>query len=132
MAFERILTEALRDVIGELFFVNAGALVADINTDKAGNIEDFVASSAERSLRPGALRYGGHACAQFDWGCPPQVTVPLEFQYDGVAVYFELIFEATTVGVRISGIAFPDRIDSFAERLSRFEAALAAARRLDS
>lgn len=129
MGFERLLAEALRDVIAELFFVNAANLIAYINTDKTANIEDLVASAAEHSLPSGTLKYGGHACTQFDWGCPPNVLLNLEFRHETLAIYFQLVFDAKDVGVAISSIVFRDAADHHDARLRRFEAALASTRR---
>ena len=131
-ALEKVLSEALREAVGEMFFVNAGNLVAYIAADKVANIEDLVASSTERSLRPGAVRYGGYATSQFDWGCPPHVTIHLEFHHGGLSIYFQLVFEASAVGVRISSIVFPNAPRTHDERLSRLGDALTGARRLSS
>lgn len=105
-AYECILANALRGVVAELFFTEAGLLIGYINAGQAGNIEDIVASSAERTLKPDALRYGGHAITHSDWGRPPSVSMDLEFHHETLAVYFKLVFDATSVGVAIDSIHF--------------------------
>jgi len=132
MGYEQALARALREVITELFFTNAGSLIAFIDGGKSAHIEDIVASSAERSLRPGALRYGGHAATHSDWGRAPQVDIHLEFHHAGLSVYFQLSFDAVAVGISIASIVFPHAVAAPAERLTRLEAALGDARQLDA
>jgi len=132
MGYEQALARALRDVITELFLTNAGSLIAFIDAGKSAHIEDIVASSAERSLQPGALRYGGHAATHSDWGRPPHVDIHLEFHHAGLSVYFQLNFDAAAVGVSIASIVFLEPLPTHAERLSRLESALADAREFDA
>ncbi|MDQ0506671.1 hypothetical protein [Xanthobacter agilis] len=123
-AFETLLATALRGVIAELFFTEAGLLIGYINAGQASNIEDIVDSSAELTLKPGALRYGRHAITQSDWGRPPTVSLDLEFHHTTLSVYFKLVFEATSVGVAIDGIDFRAHCTSHEESLALLRAAL--------
>lgn len=128
MAFERALASALRDVMTELFFTNAGLLMDYINAGKVGIIEDIIASSAERSLKPGLLRYGRHALTHSDWGEAPQVSLDLELHHTALQVYFKIIFEADAVGVEIDSIVFRDPFAGPEECMARFSAALSDVR----
>lgn len=123
-AFECVLAMALRGVVAELFFTEAGLLIGYINAGQANNIEDIVASSAERTLKPGALRYGRHALTHSDWGRPPTVSLDLEFHHATLSVYFKLVFDATSVGVSIDSIDFRVPYASHDEGLELLRAAL--------
>lgn len=123
-AFESVLATALRGVVAELFFTEAGLLIGYINAGQTNNIEDIVASSAERTLKPGALRYGRHALTHSDWGRPPTVSMDLEFHHQTLAVYFKLVFDATSVGVAIDSIQFHVPYNSHEEGVTLLRAAL--------
>lgn len=127
-AFECVLATALRGVVAELFFTEAGLLIGYINAGQTGNIEDIVASSCERSLKPHSLRYGGHALTQSDWGRPPSVTLDLEFSHPTLTIYFKLVFDATSVGVDIDSINFKVPTSSHDERLELVRTALEESR----
>lgn len=123
-AFERALATALRSVLAELYFTEAGLLIGYINAGQANNIEDIVASSAERTLKPGVLRYGRHALTQSDWGRPPTVSMNLEFHHPTLSVYFKIVFDATSVGLAIDSIDFRAPFAGHAEGLALLGAAL--------
>ncbi|MFG1296604.1 hypothetical protein [Xanthobacter variabilis] len=127
-AFETMLAMALREFVAELFFTDAGLLIGYINAGQANNIEDIVASSAERSLKPGSLRYGRHAMTHSDWGQPPTVSMDLEFHHHSLAIYFKLVFDATSVGVAIDSIDFRVPCSGHDEGIELLRAALADSR----
>ncbi|MGR7994640.1 MULTISPECIES: hypothetical protein [unclassified Xanthobacter] len=128
MAFERLLATALREVVVELFFTNAGLLIAYINAGKRSIIEDLVVSSAERSLRPGTLTYAGHASTFSDWGHPPTVSIALELHHTDLRVYFRMVFDETAAGIEIASIVFTEAYEGYDDCLSRLAGALEAAR----
>ncbi|MFG1480397.1 hypothetical protein V5F53_17335 [Xanthobacter sp. V4C-4] len=127
-AFERVLATALRNVLAELYFTEAGLLIGYINTGQANNIEDILASSAERTLKPGVLRYGRHAFTQSDWGRPPTVSMNLEFHHPRLTVYFKVVFDATSVGLAIDSIDFRAPFANHAEGIALLTAALEESR----
>lgn len=106
LACERALAGALRDVMTELFFTNAGLLMAYIHAGQTNIIDDIVASCAERSLKPGALRYGGQAMIQADWGVAPTVSMDMELACADCSLYFRIVFDAGTVGVEMDSILY--------------------------
>lgn len=106
MACEHSLACALREVLAELVFTDAGLLMAYINAGKISIIEDLVASAAERSLKPGLLRYGGHASIDADWGAPPTVAMAMEINHPALSVFFRIVFDAKAVGVEMDSILF--------------------------
>ena len=106
LACERVLAGALREVMTELFFTNAGLLMAYIHAGQTNIIDDIVASCAERSLKPGALRYGGQAMIQADWGVAPTVVMDMELGCADCSLYFRIIFDAGTVGVEMDSILY--------------------------
>lgn len=128
MAFERLLATALREVVVELFFTNAGLLIAYINAGKDSIIEDLVVSSAERSLKPGTLTYGGHASTHSDWGHPPVVSIDLELHHGGLALYFRMVFDENSAGIELASIVFSDAVGDYSQCLERVALALDAAR----
>ena len=85
-------------------------------------------SSAERSLKPGLLRYGRHALTHSDWGEAPTVSIDLEFHHATLQVYFKIIFETDAVGVEIDSIVFRDPFNGIEDGLARLDAALSDAR----
>lgn len=127
-AFESLLAMALREFVTELSFTDAGLLIGYINAGQANNIEDIVASSAERSLKSGTLRYGRHAVTESDWGQPPTVSMDLEFHHPTLSVYFKLVFDATSVGVAIDGIDFRRPCHNHEDGIGLLRAALDDAR----
>lgn len=124
LAFERALAGALRDVMTDLVFTNAGLLISYIHAGKVAVIEDIIASSCERSLKPDVLRYGRHALTHSDWGQPPIVCIDLELHHDSLTVYFKLVFDERSVGVEIDSIVFATPFGGHADCLARLSAAL--------
>ena len=106
LACERALAELLRAVLAELVFTDAGLLMASIHAGKTDVIEDMLASCAERSLKPDALRYGGHALVRADWGEAPTVSLAMELTHAALTVYFSIVLDPNSVGVEIDSVLF--------------------------
>jgi len=128
MNFEKLLASTLRDVLSELFYTNAGILMTYINAGKTNIIDDILASSSERSLKPGMLRYGQHATTFSDWGTAPTVTIDMELHHPELCTYFKIIFDERAVGVHIDSIFFTEDVAEVDNGLSRFASALTDAR----
>ncbi len=128
MTYERLLATALRPLLSELVYTNAGVLMAYIHAGKTNLIDDIMESSAELSLKPGALRYARNATTHTDWGTAPVVTIDMEFHQDALSSFFKIVFDAKTVGVQIDSVLYRDGIKDGPANLARFADALAAAR----
>lgn len=128
MTYERLLATALRPLLSELVYTNAGVLMAYIHAGKTSIIDDIMESSAELSLKPGALRYARNATTHTDWGTAPVVTIDMEFHQEALCSFFKIVFDAKTVGVQIDSIIYRDGLKDAPTNLARFADALAAAR----
>lgn len=128
MTYERLLATALRPLLSELVYTNAGVLMAYIHAGKTSVIDDIMESSAELSLKPGALRYARNATTHTDWGTAPVVTIDMEFHQETICSFFKIVFDARSVGVQIDTIIFYDGLKDPPANLARFADALAAAR----
>jgi hypothetical protein len=127
-AYERMLGEAFRPVMAELSMVDAGLLVTCICRQQEAALAELVDSSCELVVKPGALRYDGHADVSFAWGEWPRVTLGLGFLCHGVEAHFRLIFGRRAVGIELAGLIFAQPLADHEENLRRFAAALGDSR----
>jgi hypothetical protein len=127
-AYERLLGEALRPVMAELTLVDAGLLVTCICQRQEAAIAELVDSSCELAVKPGALRYDGHADVTFEWGEWPRITLGLGFLCDGLEAHFRLVFGRRTLGIEVVGLIFGEPLADHDENLRRFAAALGDSR----
>jgi hypothetical protein len=132
LAYERLLGRWIRPFIAELYMVNAGIMASYICTQQNANIGDIVASSTEALMRPEALRYGQSATLALDWGEAPAITIRMEFLHDSLTAFFDLVFEQSTVGVRILGILYKEAVVSAEDNFARFSQAVGTPRVLNS
>lgn len=128
LPYEKILAETLRGFLAELFYTNAGVVMAYISRRQDENIEDLIVSSAELFLKPGLLHYGRDAAVESDWGTPPNVSIHMTFEDGAVSAAFRVVFDDTAIGVHIDHIDFAAGPASLEDNLARFETSLAAAR----
>ena len=101
VAREKAIAEGVKDVAAELRLIDIVNLVVYIQLEKHGNLDDLVASSVELYFKPDTLRYGWRAAVDTDWSGPTTVTLDMEFQNQGVTVFFSLILGPLNAGVEI-------------------------------
>ncbi|MCK0207911.1 hypothetical protein MWN33_07675 [Starkeya koreensis] len=129
LRYEKALAETLHGFLAELCLTNAGVVMAYLSGQQDGNIDDLIASSAELFLKPGQFHYARRAVIDSDWGLPPLVSIAMSFRRPELTAEFHIVFDADAIGVHIDSIDFAAvPTAGEAEDLSRFEAALAAAR----
>lgn len=122
--YEKLLANALKQVITELAFTNAGLMLSYVSAGQESIIADILASSAEMSLKPGILRYGHHATSSAEWGTAPIMSLSLELHHATLSAFFRLVFDQFAIGVDIDSIRFARAAGTPEEDLACFAAAL--------
>ncbi|MFG1421496.1 hypothetical protein [Roseixanthobacter liquoris] len=122
--YEKLLANALKQVITELAFTNAGLMLSYVSAGQESIIADILASSAEMSLKPGILRYGHQATSSAEWGTAPVMSLSLELHHATLSAFFRLVFDQFAIGVDIDSIRFARATGSPEEDLACFAAAL--------
>jgi hypothetical protein len=125
---EMALAEGLRDVASELRLIEAADLIAFIRTEQFGNIANLVASSTEFYFLPGTVRFGQSGDIDVRWGGTPIVSLDMEFNHQGVSVYFRLRLEALQAGVEITYINFENNAGDPQDNTRRLTEAIRDAR----
>lgn len=123
--YERLLARTLRPFIGELRLTDAGVLIGYILLEREELLADLIESSAEPSLRPGFLHYGGAASAICEWGRKPSASIELEIRHSQLTAYFSLVFDVDYVGVNLHGVRYSRTPGTDEENWRRFAAVLA-------
>ena len=101
-----LLANALVETIADLRLVDAGDMIGYITTGQWANIADLVASSSELFLREGVLTFECMADFALGWGTTPSISLDLEFQAQGVSVFFTLILGHNASVIDIKSIWF--------------------------
>lgn len=130
LPYERLLGETMRPVMAELTMINAGIIVACICNRHDEVLAEFVETSSELAMKPGTLRYDGHADIAFDWGVWPRITLGLGFRRQDVEAHFRAVFGRHSVGIELTGLVFAEALGDSAENLRRFAGALGDSRRI--
>ncbi|WP_269581832.1 hypothetical protein [Roseibium sp. Sym1] len=102
------IAAALTDFIEDLKLVDAIDFIAYIRSDRHGNIEELVKTSAELFFKEGSLRYSMAAQADLDWEKAPKVSLDLEFFNKGVWIYFTVVLASPDNAVNVSYVEVPD------------------------
>lgn len=105
---ERIVADAIAEVVSELRLVDVADYVAFIRLEHFANVADIVDSAAELYFMPGTLRLGHGAEAHLAWAGEPRIVLDLELKPAGVTVYFTLTLAAETAAVEIGYVSFDD------------------------
>ena len=105
---EKIVADAIAEVVAELRMVDVADYVAFIRLEHFANVADIVDSAAELYFMPGTVRLGHGAEAHLGWSGEPRIVLDLELKPAGVTVYFKLTLAADTAGVEIGYVAFDD------------------------
>jgi hypothetical protein len=108
--------------------VNGAVMVSYICNNQHAHLEDIIASSMERRIKPGRLSYANHAEIDFDWGEAPSVALAMELRDDDVTAFFHVVFGGDHVGIEIRGVHFASGGGEGGENLIRFSRAVADAR----
>ncbi|MEP9368248.1 hypothetical protein [Xanthobacter sp. VNH20] len=122
--YEKLLANALKQVITELAFTNAGLMLSYVSAGQESIIADILASSAEMSLKPGILRYAHQATSCAEWGVAPMMSLSLELHHATLSAFFRLVFDQFAIGVDIDSIRFARAAGTPEEDLACFAAAL--------
>ena len=105
---ERIVADAIAEVVSELRLVDVADYVAFIRLEHFANVADIVDSAAELYFMPGTLRLGHGAEALLAWTGEPRIVLDLELKPAGVTVYFTLTLAAEAAAVEIGYVSFDD------------------------
>lgn len=127
-AYEAVLAEGLKGFLNELAMINGAVMVSYICNNQHAHLEDIIASSMERRIKPGRLSYANHAEIDFDWGEAPSVALAMELRDDDVTAFFHVVFGGDHVGIEIRGVHFATGGVDGGENLRRFSRAVADAR----
>ena len=125
---EAVLADNLKEFLSELLMVDGGVMVSYICNNQHAHLDDIIGSSMELKFRPGHLHYGSHAQVDFDWGQTASVSLAMELRDPRLTAFFQVVFGKDHIGIDLSGIHFNEAIDAPGAILSRFSAAIAAAR----
>ena len=101
-----MLAEGLRGFLNELVMVNGAVMLSYICNNQHAELDDLIASSMERRLKPGRLSYANHAEIEFDWGAAPSVALAMELRDDRLTAFFRVVFGGDHVGIDLRGVHF--------------------------
>jgi hypothetical protein len=127
-ARERLVADAIKEVVSELRMVDVGDYVAFIRMERFANVSDLVDSAAERYFMPGTLKLGHGGEAHLGWSGEPKIVLDLELRPRGATVYFKLAMSADTAAVDVNYVAFEDCAATPTENTAFLGAALESAR----
>ena len=125
---EKIVADAIAEVVAELRMVDVADYVAFIRLEHFANVADIVDSAAELYFMPGTVRLGHGAEAHLTWTGEPRIVLDLELKPAGVTVYFKLTLDAGRVGGEIGYVAFDDASPEPEANTAFLERALSDAR----
>ncbi|TKT77470.1 hypothetical protein [Aquamicrobium sp. LC103] len=108
---EKIVADAIREVVSELRMVDVADYIAFIRLERFANIADIVDSATELYFMPGALKLGHGGEAHATWSSLPRILLDLELRPRGVTVYFTLTMTARHASVEVNYVAFDDPSD---------------------
>lgn len=103
---EKIVAEAIMEVVGELRLVDVADYIAFIRLESFACLADIVDSAAELYFMPGTLKLGHGGEAHAGWSEPPRIVLDLELRPRGATVYFCLSLSAAHAGVEVNYVAF--------------------------
>jgi hypothetical protein len=118
-ARERILAEAMSEVVSELRLVDVADYIAFIRLEHFACVSDIVDSAAELYFMPGTLKLGHGGDVVVGWNEAPTISLDLEFRSRGVTVYFTLIMADRHASIEVKYVAF-DKADSTPDRNTAF------------
>ena len=107
-ARERIVSEAIKEVVGELRLVDVADYIAFMRLEHFGCVSDIVDSAAELFFMPGTFRLGNGGEAIVEWGQAPKIVFDLELRPRGATVYFSLWLSERLAGVEVNYVSFED------------------------
>ena len=125
---EKALADGLRDVACELRMVEPADFITFIKTEQFGNLRTLVNSSTEMFFKPGTICFGLSGEIDLEWGCPPCITLDMEFHHMGVSAYFRLMLWSMQAGVEINYVTFKNSSPVPDENTLRLVNAIADAR----
>jgi len=105
---QEAIASALADFIEDLKLVDVVDFIAYIRSDRHGNIEELIKTSAELFFKDGSLRYSMAAQAEVEWDNTPKVSLDLEFFNKGVWIYFTVVLATPDNAVNVSYVEVPD------------------------
>lgn len=127
-AREKALADGIKDIAAELRLIDVVHLIVYIQLEKHGNLDDLIASSIELSFKPGILRYGWRSSVDLTWGGTLAIHLDMEFQHQGVTMFFCLSLGALHASVDIHSVSFSGAAADPAANTARLIAAIADAR----
>ncbi|MBN9670712.1 hypothetical protein [Roseibium aggregatum] len=125
---QEAIASALADFIEDLKLVDVVDFIAYIRSDRHGNIEELIKSSAELFFKEGSLRYSMAAQAEIEWDTTPRVSLDLEFFNKGVWIYFTVVLASPDNAVNVSYVEIPDAAGNKVKETELLLEALADAR----
>jgi hypothetical protein len=105
-AYEGVLAEGLRGFLNELVMINGAVMLSYICNNQHAALDDLIASSMERKLKPGRLSYANHAEIEFDWGAAPSVALAMELHDERMTAFFRVVFGGDHVAIDLRGVHF--------------------------
>ncbi|MGO4707432.1 hypothetical protein AB4072_16845 [Microvirga sp. 2MCAF38] len=127
-AYEKILSNNLKDVLAELYLIDCGIFLSYVTGEKHGTIEDILNSSTELFFKEGTICYSHTAETIFDWANSPAIVLDMEFVHPSVTVFFKVILNNFRNNVSIQRILLNDPSGDAALDLKMFARALSDAR----
>lgn len=125
---QEAIASALADFIEDLKLVDVVDFIAYIRSDRHGNIEELIKSSAELFFKEGSLRYSMAAQAEIEWDTTPRVSLDLEFFNKGVWIYFTVVLASPDNAVNVSYVEIPEAAGNKVKETELLLEALADAR----
>ncbi|PHP65729.1 hypothetical protein CSC94_17935 [Zhengella mangrovi] len=103
---ERIISQGIRDFIGELQMINPEYFVSFITIGMHASLEDLVNSCAELYFEPGFVKLGQGSSVEMSWVRPPKVTLDIELEDPLMTAFIQVNLERNMAKVRLNYIRF--------------------------
>lgn len=128
-AYERLLAEAMVDVLADLRQVDMDHLAALVLAEAHANVEDLVHSATELFFRDRTVSYAWCSEVEIVWGRPPLLHIDLEFNHGGVFLAFRATLGTYDAGLTLRALMFERGPAGPDHERDILTAALATARR---
>jgi len=127
-AFEEILACNIKDVIADFCLTDTEIIRFYADNQLHGNMGEMVTSSAELYFKGETLSYGHFAHVRDGREDTSCIVLDMEFMHDSVTVFFQLIFEKSYIGVKISEVLLDPTFCKSELNPGSFERILSSAR----
>ena len=128
---EKVLVDAVRDVVSELLLLDLTHLICCVGTQRMKPVQALIDSAIELYFNPGCLQFSNSGHALLCWTGGIKLSLDFEFAGDDIRIYFTVVLQPRMATIQINYLWLgEDAVElSASQRVERTAVALANARR---